>query len=375
MADRSERSPTTAALSPAPRATFAGGLLHYRPWQGTLVPDDRHGTGLFLAVQACLLTLLGVLSSWPALRLLLALAFVVLWALVVRCRAWPIARVSLGMIFHRRLFWAMYALALMVFLLFFFGQYLMSWAATQIGEQDVRVGGLGRANPRWLVQFFRDFLKLNGSAETFRNFFSFEAYNVMIVLALAGSVLIGNDLRFGSLPFYLAKPISRGDYLLGKGLAVAVFVNLMTTVPAIVLFVQYGLLESWEYFLDQAHLLVGILAYGLLLSASMTVVLLAVATWLRRTVPLVMTWTTLFFFTGRLAAALVDGLHFDARWRLIDLWNNAYLVGNTCLGIATTQIRPTPQPAWYEAALVLGGVSAACLVYLIARIRAVEIVS
>src|SRR5262249_9440614 len=161
-------------------------------------------------------------------------------------------------------------------------------------------------------------LKLNGSPETFRNFFSWEGYMVMVVLALAGSILIGNDLRFGSLSFYLARPISRWDYLLGKGLAIAVFINLMTTVPALGLFVQYGLLESWDYFLEEGHLVVGILAYGLIVTLCLTTVLLATATWLRRTVPLIMTWTTLFFFCRLLARALVDGLQFDPRWRLID---------------------------------------------------------
>jgi ABC-type transport system involved in multi-copper enzyme maturation permease subunit len=224
------------------------------------------------------------------------------------------------------------------------------------------------------VQFFRDFLKLNGSAETFRNFFGWEGYTVMIVLALTGSVLIGNDLRFGSLSFYLARPISRWDYLLGKGLAIAVFINLMTTVPAVALFVQFGLLESWDYFLDEGHLVVGILAYGLILTVCLTTVLMATATWLRGTVPLIMTWTTLFFFCRLLAQALVDGLHFDPRWRLIDLWSSTYLLGSYCLGVDPAIINSTPQPEWWEAALVVGGVSVACLTYLVLRIRAVEIV-
>ncbi len=278
------------------------------------------------------------------------------------------------MIFRRKLFWAMYALAVMVFLLFFFGQYLMAWAASQIDEQTVRVGGLGRANPKWLIDFFSNFLKLNGSAITFRNFFWYEGYTVMVVLALAGSILIGNDLRFGSLTFYLAKPVSRWDYLLGKALAIAVFVHLMTTLPAIALFVQYGLLESWDYFFDDGHLLVGILGYGLVLTVSMTIILLATATWLRRTVPLIMTWTTLFFFCRQLSNALVDGLQFDPRWRLLDLWNDTYLIGNACLGVKAADIRPYAQPSWEESALVLTAVCLFCVGYLIQRIRAVEIV-
>jgi hypothetical protein len=192
----------------------------------------------------------------------------------------------------------------------------------------------------------------------------------MIVLALAGAVLIGNDLRFGTLPFYLSKPMSRWHYLLGKALAVAVFINLMTTAPAMALFVQYGLLESWDYFVESRRLFFGILGYGAVLSVCLCLILLATATWLRKTVPLVMTWTTLFFFCRLLANALVDGLHFDPRWRLLDLWNNTGLVGGACLGFTELP----NQPPWTRAALVLGGVSAACLAYLVTRLRAVEIV-
>jgi ABC-2 type transport system permease protein len=72
-------------------------LLHYRPWRGEFQPP---------------------LAS-----------------------VWPIARISLWMIFRRKLFWVLYGLGLFIFLLFFFGQYLLAWASTQMGEEDVRVGG------------------------------------------------------------------------------------------------------------------------------------------------------------------------------------------------------------------------------------------
>jgi ABC-type transport system involved in multi-copper enzyme maturation permease subunit len=289
---------------------------------------------------------------------------------------WPIARSSLQMIFRRRLFWGLYALGMLIFLLFFFGQYLFAWAETQTSEESVRIGNFGRANPADLVRILRESLKLNGSAETYRNFINYQGHIVMIVLALAGAILIGNDLRFGTLPFYLSKPISRWHYLLGKALAVAVFINLMTTIPAEALFIQYGVLESWDYFRTSARLFFGILGYGAVQTVSLCLILLATATWLRKTVPLVMTWTTLFFFCRLLANALVDGLHFDPRWRLIDLWNDTGLIGSACLGFnqLPTEQLPTNQPAWTLAALVLVGVNAACLTYLVARLRAVEIV-
>jgi ABC-2 type transport system permease protein len=357
----------------------APALLHYRPWQGTF-----HG---------------------PALSV------------------WPIARTSLWMIFRRKLFWGLYALGMMIFLLNFFGLYLLLWLETQTAQTRVRAGILGRVNVSQAIKFLRRTAHLDGSGDTYGNYFYYQGYTVMIVLALTGAILIGNDLRFGSLPFYLSKPLSRWHYLGGKALAVAVFVNLMTTLPALVLFLQYGLFEplhspdagnlplailayallvtagltvlllaraawvrhlavggmalgtlfallQWDYVQINGTLLLGILGYGVVLTVSLTIMLLATATWLQRTVPLIMAWTAVFFFSRRLAYALVDRLNFDPHWKLIDLWNNIYLTGMFCL---QTPVKGR-HPEWYEAALVLGGVCLLCLIYLVRRIRAVEIV-
>ena len=79
----------------------------------------------------------------------------------------------------------------------------------------------------------------------------------------------------------------------------------------------------------------------------------------------------MFFFFRLLAITLVDGFRYDPRLRLIDLWNNTYLVGNLCLG---NELIRGAQPAVYQAALVLGVLTLLCLIYLNRRIRAVEIV-
>src|SRR5262245_5318244 len=164
-------------------------LLHYRPWRG----DFRRP----------------------------------LWAV------WPIARTALGMLLRRKLFWVLYAVSLLIFLMFFFGTFLLDWAQTQLTntpfeltatERQLRSSDLIRVAQRTLRV-------LNGSQETFAYFFMYQGAMVMVVLALAGSVLVGNDFRFGSVPFYLAKPLSRWHYLLGKCLAVGVVVNLLTTLP------------------------------------------------------------------------------------------------------------------------------------------------
>jgi ABC-type transport system involved in multi-copper enzyme maturation permease subunit len=286
---------------------------------------------------------------------------------------WPIARLSLALMFRRKLFWGLFGLSMFIFCLFFFGQYMMFWAESQLSESGrINVSGIN-FRPQRLIEIFRQTLKINGSGETYRNFIWYQGYMAMIVLALAGALLVGNDIRHGSLSFYLSKPLSGRHYLAGKFLAVAVFINLLTTIPAVILFVQYGFLDEYDYFGEQWPLLFGILGYGLLLTVVLGILLVATAVAMRKTVPLIMTWATLFFFFRRLGEALVNRLGYDPRWKLIDLWNNMYLAGNAMLGINPQTLGR--QPELVEAYLVLGVVSLLCLIYLIRQIRAVEIVS
>lgn len=282
---------------------------------------------------------------------------------------WPIARAALALMFHRKLFWALYGFALLSFLMFFFGQFLLAWAEAQAGEQNVPVLGV-RMNPGSLIRFFRVGLRLDGGPESYRLFFTYQGYMVMAVLALAGAVLVGNDFEFGSLPFYLAKPLAPAHYVLGKCLAVAVFVHLMTTLPALVLFFQYRVLQEWDRLDRELLLLGGILAYGMILSSFLSLMLVTTASALQRTVPMVMAWTALFYFLRQLTATLVDRLGWDVHWRLLDLWGDACALGDACLGLD----RGPQQPPLLPAFLTLGVTSLLCLTYLSRRIRAVEIV-
>lgn len=301
--------------------------------------------------------------------------------------AWPIARVALGLLFRRKLFWFLYAFSLLIFAMFFFGSYLLDWAVTQFPTTPIRFGRL-QADPERIIVVLRRGLRiLNGGQETFAYFFFYQGAMVMVMLALVGSLLVGSDFLHGSVMFYLAKPLSRWHYLLGKFLAVGIVVMLLTTLPACLLFLQHAL-GDWDYLTDPDFflrtgtgagpaswpLLLGIFAYGLLLAVFLSIVLVAAACWVRRTVPLILVWTSGFLFARMLANILVDGLRHDEHWRLMDTWNNLRLVGCWCLQIEQEKIWPAPQPETWQAALVLGVVTLLCLSYLNLRTRAVEVV-
>ena len=283
---------------------------------------------------------------------------------------WAIARSGLRTIVRHKLFWGLYALAVMIFFFFFFGQYIMSWLSANLAENSVRVGaGIMPIDPKRVLETFRDQLKINGSGTTYANLIWYEGYLVMIVLALAGSILVGNDFRFGSLPYFLSKPIGRWHYVLGKCLTVAVFVNAMTTLLALILWVEYGLLDSWSYFATTWRLALGIVGYGFVMTVVLCVMLVATASWLRKTVPMIMVWTTVFVFARGLGEILVR-VSENAHWRLIDLWSDMFVVGCWCMRTTSEGVYPPVG----ESALVLAAVCTGCLIYLSRRIRAVEVV-
>lgn len=286
---------------------------------------------------------------------------------------WAIARTGLRTILRRKLFWAIFAGGMLIFAFFFFGQYLLRYLATQLGEDSITLSPTARIriNPTQLIDQLQKSLKMNGTGETYRNAIWYEASMVMIVLALSGAVLVGNDFRFGSLPFYLSKPIQRWHYILGKCLTVAVLINVMTTLPALILWFEYGMLDTdWTYLRTTGNLVIGIFAYGAVLTVFLSLMLVATAAWLRKTVPMIMVWTAIFVFARGIREMFEKLVPEVPQWRLVDLWYDAYLVGNWCLGLP----KDVGQPATQEAALVLTIVSLACLIYLNRRIRAVEVV-
>jgi ABC-type transport system involved in multi-copper enzyme maturation permease subunit len=281
------------------------------------------------------------------------------------------ARVSVLLLLRRRILWGLFGLGLLVFFFFFYAQYLVVWITNQLATETVRFAGIPVTIGN-LTKFF-DRLALNGTAHTFGNFIWYQGYVLVILLALAGSVLVGNDFFHGSLPFYLSKPIGRWHYVLGKCLAIGVFVNVLVTLPAIGLWVEAGLLYEWRsYYLDNLDLLAGILGYGLLLTVTLSLLVVATAVWVRRAVPMVMIWMGLFVFLKMLGEQL--GRELDPRWRLIDLWNSLYLCGLSCLQADHDTIRPSPQPDYWEAWVMVTGVCVACVLYLRRRVQAVEVI-
>jgi len=107
------------------------------------------------------------------------------------------------------------------------------------------------------------------------------ASQVFWALAMAtvvGAGEIAEDFRTGALVFYLGRPVTRLDYVLGKSAAVSVAVLAVTLAPTLLLFCAQALFEgSWTWLRDHARvplaaatmsLLVCVFASGFVLGIS-----------------------------------------------------------------------------------------------------------
>jgi hypothetical protein len=65
-----------------------------------------------------------------------------------------------------------------------------------------------------------------------------------VIVAYVGPDLIAHDLRTRALQVYYSRPMTRLDYLFGKLMVLAVFIGIVTLVPALLLYVVGVVLEK-----------------------------------------------------------------------------------------------------------------------------------
>ncbi len=268
----------------------------------------------------------------------------------------PIAWTGVRLVLRRKLFWLLLGLALINFLFLFATIYLKA----QISVENPAVGR------------FADHVLtgVSGNGETYLVFMFGQGTVTMLLLALAGELLIGSDYYEGGLTFYLSRRIGRRHYVAGKLLAIATLLSMTTTIPALVLYAEYGLLtDSLTYFRENPRIVLGILGYGTIMAVAVSLLLFALASWLQKTVPLVMSWACIFVLLPALGEVLRHV--FDNRmWRLLSFWRNLRLLGSWCFGALSE--REMQQVGW--AAVVVLILCILCALISLPRVRAVRVI-
>lgn len=272
-----------------------------------------------------------------------------------------VARTALRQLFRRKIYWVVLAVGL--------GQFIV-YASVIYGLTQMQMPE--RSKEMLLRQFNFSPSSVDPQETGYLQFVEAQSLIVMILLALCGSLLVGSDFRDGVLPFYLSRRIERRHYLLGKLLAIFVVVWLLTVVPALVLFIEFGLFTtSFDYWLQNWRIVPALLGYGLVLGGVLAIWITALSAYLQRLAPIAVTWTSLFVLCGRLAWSLRDSTG-DRRWLLLDPWRDLRLAGRLFFGVFNDG---TDRQLSVRAAQILAVVTVIAIAALIRRVRAVEVVT
>jgi len=271
-----------------------------------------------------------------------------------------IVRVALLQVFRRKSYWLVIALGVFQFLLFWVIIYVLTQARLPAEAQ------------RDLYEWFGFSPTVEaGEDNGYIKFMQQQSVVVMILLAFSGSLLVGADFRMKSLPFYLSRRVDRRHYIVGKLLAISVIISLLTTIPALLLFVEYGMFTpSVGYWTDNWDTVASVLAYGATICVVLSIPLVTISAYLQRMAPIAITWSTIFVMLGRLGSYMRDATGND-NWSLIDPWLDIRLVGKLCFGVFRDGYE---RERAVSAALILSLVCIVCLIALTHRVRAVDIV-
>lgn len=272
-----------------------------------------------------------------------------------------ILRVGLMQVFRRKLYWVVIGLGVFQFLLY----WSVIYAVTQFEIPP-------EAQQRLLENFGFSSRPTSGAESGYIIFMQRQSIVVMILLAFSGSLLVGADFRFQSLPFYLSRRIDRQHYIVGKLLAVSAVVFLLTAFPALLLFLEFGMFtSSLRYWIDNWSVAMAVVVYGLVLCAVLSILLVTLSAYLQRLAPIAITWSSLFVMLRTMASQLSDATG-SQYWKLLDPWRCMRYVGNLVFGSFDTY-EEVLLARW--ATLILVSVCTLALIALTHRVRAVEIVN
>jgi ABC-2 type transport system permease protein len=136
-------------------------------------------------------------------------------------------------------------------------------------------------------------------------FFKAEMILIMLLVVAAGPSLISADLRFNALPLYFSRPLTRWDYFIGKLGVIAALVGAVAVVPAVFAYFV-GLCFSLDLSVvkDTYPVLLGSIAYGVLITLSAGTLMLALSSLSRRSLYVGISWFGLWWVSSLVSTIL-----------------------------------------------------------------------
>jgi len=214
--------------------------------------------------------------------------------------------------------------------------------------------------------------------EFYLNFLHSEMFACFLITLIAGADLISSDRRTKALTLYLSKPITRLDYLFGKGAVALTYLYSVTLIPALLLVFLYAFFhENWGYLWEQRILILRIVVYAHVLVLPMVLLILAVSSLSKSKVNSVVMFCVLYLIPMALSNILRETMEDPIITRYIprDFWS-LFCIQNMCqqLGNAIFNMDLPFKVHWMWYAVGLAVVMALCGLVLRRQIQAVEVV-
>jgi ABC-2 type transport system permease protein len=306
-----------------------------------------------------------------------------------RFRWWVIAKMTLRLAVKKKSLWVMMVLSggyyfILMMILFFLEQMSLNAPTPAPGGREVNILDQFLSRIVWKDQF------LHG--------YSFGQIWFLLIALLVGAGSIANDNRTNALLVYLAKPMDKRDYLLGKWMGVFLTLLMVMTIPT-AFFFTYGALSyaSYGFLSSDPWLWLKLLALLPLSAALHTSFVIGISSFFNQgriagavyaatyflsnffTQLMVLTWTFVHMerhgqdaerispIVSKLYYASVDGLHIGLAKGVIGT------DGSTWMGIPG-RIPMVPAPSLLALLAIAAGASVFLLFMAWRRIRAVEVV-
>lgn len=164
-------------------------------------------------------------------------------------RWWPIAKQAMLLTIKKKGFWIAASLSGYYFVIYMAVLYFVT-------SLSGGVGGPGGVDPS--SAFFSRLVW----HDQFVIGFSMAQLLLFIIALMIGSTSIASDNMANALLIYLARPISKLDYLIGKWLGIFIPIAVVTIAPAVVFYAYCGMSYSAQGFFSDHWLLLKILAIG-----------------------------------------------------------------------------------------------------------------
>lgn len=207
-------------------------------------------------------------------------------------------------------------------------------------------------------------------ARLFRQFLDQQGVFLFFMTVYAGSGLIANDRRANALQIYLARPLTRGEYVFGKFAILASLLLSVTWLPAILLLVvQIAFSGSLAFFTSHLILFPAITIFSFVQVTTVSLTMLALSSLSRSSRYVGILYAGLMFFS-RAVSGVVAAVTRDSRLSWISVSANIERIGDAIFRLPSRIDLPLVVPVL--AILLLVGLS---VFVLRLRVQGVEVVA